>query len=196
MDDNTARRFRQAAAQRAGRQKDPSAWREPNCGVVRHVTVKATPEVERVEAGFETVYERAYSRNVRSAALILGTAAVAEEIVQDAFVQLYRAWDRVDEPEAWVRVAVVHGCRSWQRRQVLERQRRVHVDLTATDPDGLAVRQALGTLTARQRAAVVLRYFDDLAEADIASALGCRPGTVKSLLARAMPKLKEGLAHD
>ena len=59
-----------------------------------------------------------------------------------------------------------------------------------SDDEALAVRDALRVLSPRQRAAVVLRYFEDLKEAEIAAALGCRPGTVKSLLSRSMSKLK------
>ena len=61
------------------------------------------------------------------------------------------------------------------------------------DPVAVAVRDALAALTPRQRAAVVLRYYEDLPERDIAAALGCRPGTVKSLLARGLRTLKEHL---
>jgi RNA polymerase sigma factor (sigma-70 family) len=63
------------------------------------------------------------------------------------------------------------------------------------DSVALAVRDALQVLTPRQRAAIVLRYFEDLPEREIAAALGCRPGTVKSLLSRGITKLK-GSLHD
>ena len=143
--------------------------------------------------GFDAFYRDRYGGAVRLAALVTGSAPVAEEVVQDAFVQLLRRWDDVESPAGWLRVAVVNGCRSWQRRHILERQRAPRDELTTTDPDGLAVRSALAVLSTRQRAAVVLRYFEDLPEAEIAAVLGCRPGTVKSLLARSMPKLKEAL---
>jgi RNA polymerase sigma factor (sigma-70 family) len=87
----------------------------------------------------------------------------------------------------------VNGGRSWGRRRALERRHARPPETPVIDPDGIAVRDALRVLNARQRAAVVLRYFEDLPEAEIAKVLGCRPGTVKSLLARSMPKLKEAL---
>lgn len=142
---------------------------------------------------FEVFYAENLVRVVQTAALITGVPAVAEEIAQDAFLQLLRRWDSVQFPKAWVRHAVVSGCRSWQRRHIRDRERSQSTELVTSDPDGLAVREALKVLSSRQRAAVVLRYFDDLSEAAIAEALDCRPGTVKSLLARSLPKLKEAL---
>lgn len=146
-----------------------------------------------MSGGFDIVYGDRYLPSVQTAALITGSRQVAEEVVQDAFIQLLRSWGSVHYPVAWLRAAVISGCRSWQRRTVLERERAPRQLLQCSDPDGLAVRDALRVLTGRQRAAVVLRYFEDLPEAQIAEALGCRPGTVKSLLSRAMPRLREAL---
>lgn len=118
----------------------------------------------------------------------------ADEIVQDAFIQLYRRWTSVREPAAYLRIAVVNGCRSWGRRRSLqERQRPQRRPELVLEGEALAVREALRVLSPRQRAAVVLRYFEDLPEAEIAHVLGCRPGTVKSLLSRSMTKLKGAL---
>ena len=146
---------------------------------------------------FEDVYRSHYSRLVALARLMIDSTSIAEEVVQDAYVQLYRNWAAVDYPVTYVRIAVVNGCRSYRRRRSLERQHRDPVQESAEsfDASAVAVRAALGELTPRQRAAVVLRYFDDLPEREIAVALGCRPGTVKSLLSRSMEKLKESL-HD
>jgi RNA polymerase sigma factor (sigma-70 family) len=133
---------------------------------------------------------------VAVARLMTGRFALAEEIVQDAFVQLYRNWGSIEYPPTYLRIAVVNGARSQGRRRATERRHPppgpepVVVDTTA-----IAVRDALQVLTPRQRAAVVLRYFEDLSERDIAEALGCRPGTVKSLLSRSITKLK-GTLHD
>lgn len=149
--------------------------------------------------GFEALYAGSYDRLVRLARLTSADGVPAEEIVQDAFVQLYRRWSDVREPAAYLRLAVVNGCRSWGRRRTLT-LRRVGPPPRPPEPgldgDALAVRQALATLSHRQRAAVVLRYFEDLPEAEIARALGCRPGTVKSLLSRSLAKLKGALDDD
>jgi len=149
------------------------------------------------EGDFESLYTALYGPLVRLARLTSADTVPAEEIVQDAFVQLYRRWTSVREPAAYLRIAVVNGCRSWGRRRSLQRrqspQRRPEL---ALEGDALAVREALRVLSPRQRAAIVLRYFEDLPEAEIARVLGCRPGTVKSLLSRSIAKLKGALDED
>lgn len=152
-----------------------------------------TPSEER----FEDVYVASYDRMVRLARLTSADTVPAEEIVQDAFVHLYRSWDSVQNPIGYLRIAVINGCRSWGRRRlVAQRHRSAPEPPVVLDSDALAVREALRVLSLRQRAAVVLRYFEDLPEAEIARILGCRSGTVKSLLARSMPKLKGALNDD
>ena len=155
---------------------------------------EGSPESMGDEPSFDDLYRLHYSRLVVLARLMTGAMASAEEIVQDAFVQLYRKWSSIEYPTTYVRIAVVNGCRSHGRRQALERRTRVpDREPEVFDTTAIAVRDALDVLTPRQRAAVVLRYFDDLSEREIAQTLGCRPGTVKSLLARSIKKLKESL---
>jgi RNA polymerase sigma-70 factor (sigma-E family) len=145
---------------------------------------------------FDDLYRSQYARMVALARLMTGAFALAEEIVQDAFVQLYRNWPSVEHPLAYVRIAVVNGCRLHGRRRALERRHQSSAHEPAVlDTVAIAVRDALQVLTPRQRAAIVLRYFEDLPEREIAAALGCRPGTVKSLLSRSITKLK-GSLHD
>ena len=143
---------------------------------------------------FAAVYETYYPRMVRLARLSLDGAATAEEIVQDAFVQLFRNWDQVEAPVPWLRLAVVNGCRSWGRRRQVARRHAVDpAPAIVDDGDALAVREALRALRPRPRTAVILRYFEDLPEREIAELLGCRPGTVKSMLARSLRQLREVL---
>jgi RNA polymerase sigma-70 factor (sigma-E family) len=150
-----------------------------------------------IESTFEALYVAAYERMVRLARLTSADTVPAEEIVQDAFIRLYRSWPTVRNPEGYLRVAVLNGCRSWGRRRTVARRHQPQPPPPLVlDGDALAVRDALRVLSPRQRAAVVLRYFEDLREADIAELLGCRPGTVKSLLARSMRKLKGALDDD
>ena len=75
-------------------------------------------------ATFDDLYRSQYGRLVTLARLAAGDPASVEEIVQDAFVQLYRNWSRVDFPITYVRIAVVNGCRSQGRRRLLERRHR------------------------------------------------------------------------
>jgi RNA polymerase sigma factor (sigma-70 family) len=149
------------------------------------------------ELRFEDLYRSHYGRTVALARLMAGRLGVAEEIVQDAFVQLYRNWSSVEHPPTYLRIAVLNGCRAAGRRRSLELRKRPPPDdePVVVDTTAIAVREALAVLTPRQRAAVVLRYFEDLPEREIATVLGCRPGTVKSLLSRSIAKLK-GALHD
>ena len=145
--------------------------------------------------GFEEVYRAQYATLVRLAAVTTGSAALAEEIVQDVFVEFYRRADDVTEPAAWLRRAVLNRNVSWVRRQILERR---HRDTWPDEPwqhsapEVVAVRQVLSQLGPRQRAAVFLRYYLDLSDEDIAAALDCRPATVRSLLRRGLIMMREG----
>lgn len=152
--------------------------------------------VERDEVDFDSVYAAHYGPLVRLASLTTGSLAAAEDVVQDVFVEWLRRRDTVHTPVAYLRRAVVSRCTSWVRRRVVERRHRAEPDpppLVSPNPDVPAVRAALARLNPRQRAAVFLRYYLDLPEVEIADALGCRPGTVKSLLHRSMSTLREHL---
>ena len=144
-------------------------------------------------AAFDDFYARHWEGSVRLAALTTGSVAVAEEITQDAFVQLHRHWERVEHPAAWLRAAIVNGCRDWVRRRAREPLALVPDGIPSDDAEAIAVRDALRVLTPRQRTAVVLRYYEDLPEREIADLLRCRPGTVKSTLAASLTKLAKEL---
>ncbi|MFV0306541.1 MAG: sigma-70 family RNA polymerase sigma factor [Desertimonas sp.] len=134
------------------------------------------------------------------ARLTTGSNSIAEDLVQDAVADLYRRFDDARSPDAYLRRAVMSRCTSRVRRRVIERRhlehRRRYAPTVWSDPDTVVVSDAVAQLPVRQRAAVVLRYFADLSEADIAAGLGCRPGTVKSLLARARTRLAKELTDE
>ncbi len=139
------------------------------------------------------LYRERYVPMVRLAYLMVGSSTVAEDLVQDAFARMHRHWDHAEHPRAYLRTAVVNACRSHLRRLALERAYRRH---PSADGQGAVAEadelfDALAKLPARQRAALVLRFYEDLSEADIAVALGCRPGTVKSLLHRGLAELRK-----
>jgi len=151
---------------------------------------------------FVDVYRSRYDELVRVARLTTGSLELAEELVQDAFADLYRRYDTVRRPDAYVQRAVMGRCTSWVRRRVIERRHveRRHLDGRlpepewSNDPDTLAVVDALGRLPVRQRAVVVLRYLADWSEVEAAEALGLRPAAARSLLARARARLAQELS--
>ncbi len=133
---------------------------------------------------------------VRLATLLVGRGGQAEELVQDCFVRLYQHLERsgpLERPGAYLRTMVVNACRSAHRRSALEATRRPHPrpESDAWEVDELA--DALAALPERQRTALVLKFYGDWPEVEIAQALGCRPGTVKSLTHRALARLREVL---
>ena len=144
------------------------------------------------EAGFEDLYRRTYGSLLALAVATVRDRSLAEDLVQDAYAQLWKQRASVTQPTAWLRRAVVSNClaslRTQRRRAAIIR--RQAPALTAAEPDQKAFFDLLTGLNERQRIAVILRYVDDLSEAEIASALGCRPGTVKSSLHRALRVLR------
>lgn len=144
-----------------------------------------------------SLFEAEYGRLCRLAFLLTGDTSRAEEIVMDAFVRSLSRWRTVREPSAYVRRAVVNLCRNRRRRAFLERalplgRERVTLPTEPADDVWAAVR----SLPPRQRAAVVLRYWDDLGDAEIARTLGCSVGTVKSQLAKARASLARVLEEN
>ena len=134
------------------------------------------------------LYEKRLSF-VRLAYLLTGDAAVAEELVHDAFIATLGRWDGVRAPGPYVRAAVVNHCRSWGRRRSLERR---HVPRTAAHAELGAdeLWDALSTLDERRRTAIVLRFYEDLPDHDIARILGCRPVTVRTAIHRGLKQLR------
>jgi RNA polymerase sigma-70 factor (sigma-E family) len=136
-----------------------------------------------------SLYRSRYGDMVRLAFLLTGSSAEAEEIVQEAFVRVRNRIDRVANPSAYLRAAVVNGCRNRYRRILVERRHQSPPEGAVVDPvDELS--DALATLAPRQRAVIVLRFYAGLTEAEIAQVLGCRPGTVKSLCHRGLAELR------
>lgn len=146
---------------------------------------------------------------LRSAYLLTGNSPAAEDLVQETLLRLFPKWDRVmaaDVPMAYVRRSLVNGFLNQRRRpqsreivvdEVPERLdpgvgRDIGVDVSNRD----LVWRLLATLPDRQRAALVMRYFEDLADPEIAESLGCRLGTVRSLISRGLATLREKTERD
>jgi RNA polymerase sigma-70 factor (sigma-E family) len=147
--------------------------------------------VER-RPSFEEVFQQQYEPMVRVAFLLVGTRAEAEEIVQDAFARVQLRWARLDSPGGYLRRCVVNRSNDiLRRRRVEERLRPLFRREVTSELQADELGDALATLPPKRRAAVVLRYYAGLREREIAEVLGVRPGTVKSLLHRALAQLRE-----
>ena len=141
---------------------------------------------------FDQFYAEQYEGALRLAWLLTGSRAAAEDVVQDAMTAVFRAFERIEVPAAYLRRAVVNAAKSRHRDErrraerltLLERERPVAGGADA----GLF--DAIGRLPYRQRVVIVGRYWGGWSEAEIATALGCRPGTVKSLASRALSRLR------
>ena len=131
---------------------------------------------------------------VRLAHLIAGSSERGEELVQEAFLAAQLKWATIENPAAYVRVAVINLARSSQRRQILERR---HAPTTVEPVTGLPdldeTWHVLRRLPVDQRAAIVLRFYDDLSLSEIAAAMDRPVNTVKSLIHRGLGRLKEQL---
>jgi DNA-directed RNA polymerase specialized sigma24 family protein len=181
-----------------GREPSTTAPREPADGVggavlaEPAVTRGAEPPATRgTGPSFEELYLSSYQPLVRLAFVLTGSRELAEDLVQDSFVRLHRHFDRLETPDRYARQVVVNACRSHFRRSGRERERRPLLYVVDGDGAGTSsgeLHDLLLRLPYRQRAAIVLRFYADLSENEIAEALECRPGTVGSLIHR-------GLAH-
>jgi RNA polymerase sigma factor (sigma-70 family) len=141
----------------------------------------------------ESAYRRLYPQLVRLAFFLVDTVEHAEEAVQDAFAKAYPKWERIENPEAYMRMAVVHTCRSVQRRRsLIRRTPPARVEYAALGADHIA--DVVRRLPVKFRQVVVLRYYLQLSDPEIADTLGMALGTVKSTLHRARTQMKEELS--
>jgi RNA polymerase sigma-70 factor (sigma-E family) len=150
---------------------------------------RAPAEMTSSPETFAEFYAESHASMTRLAYLLTGSKETAQDLTQDCFVRLHAAWPRVSNPEAYLRASVTNASRSYHRRRARERrassQRPYSAELGAEE-----LFDALAALPYRQRAALVLRFWHDLGEAEIAKVIGCRPGTVGSLIHRALEQLR------
>jgi RNA polymerase sigma-70 factor (sigma-E family) len=168
--------------------------------------VKATPaaSAQGEREGLEELYARHLPEAQRLAYLLVGNAHLAEDIAQEAFVRLAGRFRHLRNPDAfgaYLRRTVVNLCRGHFRRARVERS------YLQTAPErGLApaadehltpdLVAAVRELPHRQRAAVVLRFYEDLSETQVADALRCSPKAVNGLVTRAMDTLRHRLGNE
>jgi RNA polymerase sigma-70 factor (sigma-E family) len=167
-------------------------------------------KVDRLPATNESrigeMYRRHADAALRLAYLLTGDRQVAEDVVQDAFVRLAGRLVHLRDPgafDAYLRTTIVNLSRSYFRRKRVERLylERARAGPALASPsrsieDQEELWQALGRLSPRQRAAIVLRFYEDLPEGEVAKILQCAPGTVKSLVSRGLGKLRNEIGDE
>jgi RNA polymerase sigma-70 factor (sigma-E family) len=165
---------------------------------------QVTDEAGLAEDEFDAFVAGAGGRLLRTAYLLTGDRGAAEDLVQDVLVRAWSHWARVsgaDQPQAYVRRMLVNA--SVSRWRALRARR--HERLVAEPPDRAGTDSEqhddelwalVATLPARQRAVVVLSYYEDLPDAEVADALGCSTGTVKSQRAKALRSMRTRLAEE
>src|SRR6476646_3467936 len=154
------------------------------------------------DTAFERFVRQHTSAMYRAAYLLTGNKFEAEELLQDPLARLYPKWDRVmaaDKPLAYVHRSLANRAVSRSRAPAARAESRWELperwdgsDLSERVAVSRTVWELLGTLPHKQRAALVMRYFYDLAEDDIAAALDCRPATVRSLVSRGVAAMRAG----
>lgn len=130
---------------------------------------------------------------VRLASLLTGSHEAAEDIVQDVFVRTAGRLADLEDPTSYLRAAVVNGARSMHRRDAVVRRHPPEPRAAEQPRTLIELRDVLLSLPERQRAVLVLRYFADVSDDEIASVLGCRRSTVRSLARRGLSALREAL---
>jgi RNA polymerase sigma factor (sigma-70 family) len=159
--------------------------------VLNDPLLAARPRANTADAQSALYGERQVSMT-RLAYLLTGSVMVGEELFHDAFEQVVRRWDVIERPDVYLRLAVVHGARSWGRRQ--------HSlpgdplpDHPMIDADAIAVRDALRDLRHDEREVLVLRYYAGMTDSEIAGLVERPLGTVKSQIYRGLGRMREVL---
>jgi RNA polymerase sigma factor (sigma-70 family) len=153
------------------------------------------PTDERADGlGFDAVFRQEAPGLRRLAYLMTGELEAAEEIVQDVFAGAWPRWADLDNPAGYLHQGVVNRCLSWRRRAGREeRTADPPVRSTAAPPELDETWALLATLPRDWRVALVLRFYEDLGDNDIAGLVGCRAGTVRTRIHRALAHLRKEL---
>lgn len=140
---------------------------------------------------FDDLYRREYEPMVRLARGLVDTTEFAEEIVQEAFAKVLDRWAQLEHPGAYLRTAVVNGARSELRKREVRRRIGLRPFLPPKPDEQDYLLDALDQLSPRQKTALVLKFYADMTEKEIAQAMGVRPGTVKSATSRGLAELRK-----
>ena len=140
---------------------------------------------------FADFYRAELDGQVRRAALLTGSTEQANDIAHDAFTEVFRRWDDLDQPGAYLNRTVLNRCRDLARTQSRRGRLMTRIITDDTSWDAEPIADLLDTLPFNQRAAVVLKFYVGLSNIEIADALDCPPGSVGPWLDRALKQLRK-----
>jgi RNA polymerase sigma factor (sigma-70 family) len=144
-------------------------------------------------ASFEEVYRASHAPMARLAYVLMGSRAVGDELVHDAFARLYERFDEIDNPGGFLRVALIRLCSTARSRRHMEADRLARLpeapELAIPELDETWA--ALARLRPERRLVVALRFYEDLSHAEIADLLGCPVATVRTRLHRGLADLRK-----
>jgi RNA polymerase sigma-70 factor (ECF subfamily) len=164
--------------------------------------VAADVPVVRGRESFESFYGREYRRVLALVHVLSGSPFLAEELTQEVFVAAYHHWDRIENPEGWVRTVAANKVQSWLRRRYAETRALTRIGPGRTTPvDPMSVETAhfwgeVRRLPRRQAQAIALFYLEDRSVTDVAVILDCSESTARVHLTRGRKALAERLGAE
>lgn len=166
-----------------------------------HQPVSVNVQVVQGRTPFEGFYRHEYRPVLALAHVLSGSPHLAEEVTQEVFMAAYRQWDRIDNPEGWVRAAVSNKVHSWRRRRYAEARAFTRLGNRPPTVDEMPVETAhfwaeVRRLPARQAQALALFYLEDRSVGDTAGILGCSESTAREHLMRGRKALARRLSME
>jgi RNA polymerase sigma factor (sigma-70 family) len=144
------------------------------------------------DGGFDEIYRDHSLWAARLAYLLTGDSRLAEDLTQEAFLGVFRHVDRVENPRAYLRATLVNlAGRTRRRERRRDEAHRILAQRELVSDNSNELFDVITRLPVKQRLVIVLRYYEGLSEVEIATALDCAPGTVKSLASRAVDRLRK-----
>jgi RNA polymerase sigma factor (sigma-70 family) len=145
--------------------------------------------------GFTLFYRREYQRAVRLAYLMTSSSAASEDLAQEAFVRVHPRFGELERPAAFLQVTLVNLCRSWHRSRKRQNAALLSYDEAPVSMEARELLDVLGRLPERHRTVLVLRYWMDWTDAQIAEAIHCPRSTVTSLAQRGLRRIRKQLGE-
>jgi RNA polymerase sigma factor (sigma-70 family) len=162
-----------------------------NQSATKHSSNDSIDSMKFVTESFESVYVRNWQPLYRLATMMVSNRAEGEDLAQEAFTQWYVRRESIQNPDAYLRTVVLNLCTGrYRKRATVGRHAHLFVARSEVEAVQDPLLDVINRLPMKQKAAVMLRYYEGRGDDEIAAILACRPGTVRSLLSRAMATMR------